>query len=50
MGFNRRLHENLTKFSDAIFRINTLADKKKLESLKIITAGHQRQSIQKCKS
>ena len=45
----RRFNENLTKFSHAIFRINTSADKKKLEPLKIITAGQQRKSMQKCK-
>ena len=30
--------DNPTKFSHVIFRINTSADKKKLEPLKIITA------------
>ena len=45
----RRFDENLTKFSHAIFRINTSADKKKLKPLKIITAVQERQSMRKCK-
>ena len=46
----RRFDEKLTKFSHAILRINTSADKKKLEPLKVITAGQQSQSVWKCKS
>ena len=49
MGLMRRFDENLTKFSHAIFRINTSADKKKHEPLKIITAGQQGQNMRKCK-
>ena len=45
----RRFDENLTKFSHAIFRINTSADKKNLKPLKIITAVQERQSMRKCK-
>ena len=44
-----RFDENLTKYCHAIFKINTSADKKKLEPLKNITAGQQRQSMWKCK-
>ena len=45
----RRFDENLTKYCHAILKINTSADKKKLEPLKNITAGQQRQSMWKCK-
>ena len=45
----RRFDENLTKSIHAIFRINISADEQKLEPLKIITAGQQRQKMQKYK-